>query len=234
MDHRMERAESMFTGTSRSKVIADIEFQPGTIIKVTGEGYSYAREGQQTLELNSITSLPVNFGIVGTLIQTSFRMYTLYPGNMIYDFFKTSFPGTMNVEMKGVFSDGMTMDSVCTLSFVNGTLICRCQMKFDNLNSDGICVSEELTPTLPSFENIHQGDTADEVQTWMDLVWGVGDGSRYSCRLDTVVKCGGNFAPCHHFIGHDFKLTEKSANNMHFAQKVKSRATRINYYKNSQ
>ena len=34
MDHRMERAESMFTGTSRSKVIADIEFQPGTVIKV--------------------------------------------------------------------------------------------------------------------------------------------------------------------------------------------------------
>jgi hypothetical protein len=49
----------------------------------------------------------------------------LIPGTMVYDFFKTSFPGTMNVEMEGKFCDDMTVRATCTLTYMKDHLICR-------------------------------------------------------------------------------------------------------------
>ena len=46
-------------------------------------------------------------------------------GTMVYDFFKTGFPGSMNVELEGKFTDGMTVRATCTLTHVKETLICR-------------------------------------------------------------------------------------------------------------
>ena len=43
----------------------------------------------------------------------------------MYDFFKTGFPGSMNVELEGKFTDGMTVRATCTLTHVKETLICR-------------------------------------------------------------------------------------------------------------
>nr|AOI27784.1 putative nonfluorescent protein [Lampocteis cruentiventer] len=232
MDHRMERAESMFTGTAKSKVIADIHFGDEHSYKVTGEGFSQPLDGAQTLALNCGKSMPVNFNIIGTIIQTNFRMFTQYTGTMMYDFFKTSFPGTMTIDMEGRFSDGLVLTATCTLTYVKDTLICRCQLTFDGLLEESVACSDELSPTLPCYEVIDKGDKADEASSSLDLVWRTDLGGKYSCRLESVVKCGGNFAPSYHFIGHDFKVTEKSANNLHFAQRLKSRASVINYYKN--
>nr|AOI27775.1 putative nonfluorescent protein [Deiopea kaloktenota] len=235
MDHRMERAESMFTGNAKSKVIAEIHFEddPESSYKVTGEGFSQPLEGSQSLELNCARPLPINFNIVGTILQTNFRMFTQYTGTMVYDFFKTSFPGTMTVEMEGKFCDDMTVRATCTLTHVKDTLICRCQVYFEGLNEESLSMSEDLSCTMPCFEVLDKGDKADETLSTMDLVWRTGDMSgKYSCRLTSLVKCTGNFAPPFHFIGHEYKLTEKSENNLHFAQRQKSRATVINYYKN--
>nr|AOI27788.1 putative nonfluorescent protein [Ocyropsis maculata] len=236
MDHRMERAESMFTGTSKSKVIADIHFgdDPDMTFKVTGEGFAQPLEGSQSLELNCSTPLPINFNVVGTIIQTNFRMFTQYTGSMVYDFFKTSFPGQMNVEMDGTFTDELTVKVSCTLTYVKDCLICRCQVHFENLTGECPAASEDMSATLPCFEILDKGEKADECRSSVDLVWRTGHtAEKYSCRLNSVIKCAGNFAPSFHFIGHDFKLTEKSENNRHFTQRQKSRATIINYYKNS-
>ena len=43
----------------------------------------------------------------------------------MYDFFKTSFPGQMSIEMDGTFSDDLTVKASCTLSYVKDCLICR-------------------------------------------------------------------------------------------------------------
>nr|AOI27791.1 putative nonfluorescent protein [Velamen paralellum] len=235
MDHRMERAESMFTGNAKSKVIAEVHFEDDeeSPYKVTGEGFSQPLEGSQSLELNCTKPLPINFNVVGTLIQSVFRMNTQYSGTMVYDFFKTSFPGTMNVEMEGTFCDEMTVKATCTLTYMKDHLICRCQMHFEGLQEESQAKSEDLSAVMPCFEVLDKGDAADETSSTIDLVWRTGDmAGKYKCRLSSTIKCAGNFAPQFHFIGHDYKLTEKSENNLHFAQRQKSRATVITYYKN--
>nr|AOI27779.1 putative nonfluorescent protein [Haeckelia beehleri] len=232
MDHRMERAESMFTGTAKSKVIAEVQITEGEDIKITGEGFSCPLEGSQNLELNSSTSLPINFNIVGTIIQSNFRMFTQYTGNTVYDFFKTAFPGTMVVELEGSFCDGLSLKGSCTLTYVKDALICRCQLTFDGLTEESLARQDDLSPTLPCFEVIDAGSKADETSSFLSLVWKTSSGERYRCDLRCVVRSVGNFAPSHHFIGHDYRVTEKSTNNLHFTQKVKSRATVINFYKN--
>nr|AOI27785.1 putative nonfluorescent protein [Leucothea pulchra] len=235
MDHRMERAESMFTGNAKSKVIAEIHFEddPESSYKVTGEGFCQPMEGTQSLELNCTRSLPINLNIVGTIIQTNFRMFTQYTGSMVYDFFKTSFPGTMTIESDGKFCDDMTVRTSCTITLVKDAFICRCQVYFEAVSEESTAMSEGLSCVLPCFEVLDKGDRADEATSTMDLVWRSLDLSgKYSCRLNSIVKSTGNFAPPFHFIGHEFKLTEKSENNLHFAQRQKSRATVINYYKN--
>ncbi|KAL5247743.1 hypothetical protein ACHWQZ_G019583 [Mnemiopsis leidyi] len=238
MEHRMERAEAMFTGTAKCKIIAEIHFDndPDTSYKVTGEGFAQPLEGSQTLELNSTHSLPINLSILGTILQTNFRMYTQYTGTMVYDFFKTSFPGAMSVEMTGKFDDGLVVRATCTLTHVKEALICRCQVHFEGMTDESLVGSEDLSCTLPCFEVVDKGTKADEAVSTMDLVWRTGNsemGGKYGCRLNSTIKCSGNFAPSFHFIGHEYKLTEKSENNLHFAQRQKSRATVINYYKNS-
>nr|AOI27768.1 putative nonfluorescent protein [Beroe forskalii] len=232
MEHRMERAEAMFTGTAKSKVIADICFGEDHMVKVTGEGFSCPLEGAQTLELNSTVPIPVNFNILGTLMQSNFRMFVQYLGITAYDFFKTAFPGTMVVEMEGSFSDGLTVRGTFTLSYVKDTLICRCQMVFDGLTDESTSMQDDLSPTLTCYEVIDAGTKADEALSAIDLVWKSSCGERYRCHLNTVIRSPGNFAPTHHFIGHEYKVTEKSDNNLHFTQKCKSRATVINFFKN--
>ncbi|XP_063692937.1 uncharacterized protein LOC134824886 [Bolinopsis microptera] len=232
MEERMDRGKFEYRGNTKSKVIADVHFEDDSSYKVTGEGFAQPLDGCQNLELNCNSPLPINFNIVGTIIQTNFRMFTQYTGTMVYDFFKTGFPGSMNVELEGKFTDGMTVRATCTLTHVKETLICRCQVHFEGVGEESLAKSEDLSQTMPCFEVVDKGDKADEALTNIDLVWRTGSGS-YSCRLNSLIKCAGNFAPPFHFIGHEYKLTEKSENNLHFAQRQKSRGTVINYYKNS-
>nr|AOI27792.1 putative nonfluorescent protein [Ctenophora sp. T WRF-2014] len=242
MNSRMERAEGTFTGISKSKVIAQVELgKEGEGYKITGEGYGEPLEGTQALELSSVLAtpsatpsvpgMPVNFNIVGTLIQSNLRMFTQYRGAMAYDVFKTCFPGTMTTEFTGVFSDGVKVGGSCTITHVKDTLICRCQVRFVNLAPESLCYSDELGPTLPCYEAVDRGARVEEVTTVMDLVWRSGT-DKYTCRLESTIKCPGNFSPQLHFIGHDYKLTERSSGNQRFAQRIKSRASVINFYKN--
>nr|AOI27767.1 putative nonfluorescent protein [Beroe abyssicola] len=232
MDHRMERAEAMFTGTAKCKVIAEICYGENDTVKITGEGFACPLEGSQTIELNSPTYIPINFNILGTIIQTNFKMFVQYGGNTAYDFFKTAFPGTMVVEVDGIFCDGVSVKGTSTLSYVKETLICRCQLTFDGLTDESIVRQEDLSPTLTCYEVIDAGAKADEALSAVDLVWRSSCGEKYRCRLSSVIRSSGNFAPSHHFIGHEFKVTEKSENNLHFTQKAKSRATVISFFKN--
>nr|AOI27778.1 putative nonfluorescent protein [Haeckelia rubra] len=232
MDHRMERADSMFTGTAKSKVIGDINFGEDENVKITGEGFACPLEGSQTLELNSPKSLPINMNILGTIIQSNFRMFIQYRGSSVYDFFKTSFPGTMVVETEGDFSDGTSVRGTSTLTYVKEALICRCQLTLEGFTGDSIANQDDLSPTLPCFEVIDAGSKADEATSSMNLTWKSSSNEIYKCDLRSVIRSVGNFSPSHHFIGHEYKVTDKSGNNLHFTQKVKSRATVINYYKN--
>nr|AOI27765.1 putative nonfluorescent protein [Bathocyroe fosteri] len=232
MDNRMERAEGTFTGTSKSKVIADIDLGDDSDgYKITGEGLGQPLEGTQSLELNSARDMPVNFNILGTIIQGNLRMFTQYTGTMVYDFFKTCFPGTMTTEFTGTFSDGVKLEGCCTITHVKDTLICRCRATFDNLSEESPCCSGDLGPTLPCYEAVDKSSQADQAASVVDLAWRSG-ADKYTCRLESTIKCPGNFPPQLHFIGHDYKLTERTSGNRHFAQRIKSRASVINFYKN--
>ena len=52
-------------------------------LQVTGEGFACPLEGSQTLELNSAVSVPINFNILGTIIQGNFRMFVQYTGMLL-------------------------------------------------------------------------------------------------------------------------------------------------------
>nr|AOI27766.1 putative nonfluorescent protein [Ctenophora sp. B WRF-2014] len=234
MDCRMDRAESVFTGTAKSKVIADILFDEEAF-KITGEGFACPIEGHQTLELNcsGTKPLPINWNIFGTIIQSNFRVFTQYRGSGMYDFFKTCFPGGMKVELLGSFTDGAVISGTSTISHVNDIVICRCNLKCEGFSEESPARAHDLGPTLPCYEVV-DGIRADEVSSTIDLEWKDGDNQKYLCRLESTVRSAGsgNFAPARHFIGHHFKVTDKPTNNLHFAQRLKSRASVINYYKN--
>nr|AOI27772.1 putative nonfluorescent protein [Ctenophora sp. C WRF-2014] len=234
MDARMERSASFFTGTAKSKVIAEIMVDD-TEYKVSGEGFACPLEGHQTLELHcsGTKAMSINWSILGTIIQSNFKLFTQYTGSCVYDFFKTSFPGGLKVETTASFSDGAVIRGNSSLTYVKDTVICRCNIQCEGFCEESPARARDLGQTLPCYEVI-EGYKADEVTCTMDLEWNDSDKQKYLCRLESSFVSGGtgNFAPPRHFIGHHFKITDKSPNNLHFAQRCKSRANRISYYKN--
>nr|AOI27780.1 putative nonfluorescent protein [Hormiphora californensis] len=237
-EQRLERADSIFTGTTKFKVVAELTFEEDLVIQVNGEGTASPREGVQTMELSCAKYAgPINLNIIGTIIQTNLRAFTGYTGSNLYDFFKTSFPGSPKTEIEAMFVDGAIVSGSCTLSFVKSTLMCRFKLAIAGVSEDSPARSPNLKETLTCFEVLDEGAKKGEVMTSVDLTWEVGTtGGRYSCRMDTRAGSGDhgapNFTPPRHFIGHHFKVLEHTPDNRHFAQRLKSRATSINYFKN--
>nr|AOI27782.1 putative nonfluorescent protein [Lampea lactea] len=235
MESRMERSISLFTGTAKSKVIATVKIDDMEYT-ITGEGFACPTEGQQNLELHcsGTSALPINWCILGTIIQCNFKLFTQYKGSNEYDFFKTSFPGGLKVEYVGSFVDGAEVSGNSTMSYVKDTVICRCSIQCKGFSEESPARAHDLGQTLTCYEVV-EGLRADEVTSQVSLEWLDGYNQKYACRLNSSVKSSGsqgNFSPSRHFIGHHFKVTDKSPNNLHFAQRLKSRACSINYYKN--
>ena len=64
----------------------------------------------------------------------------------MYDFFKTSFPGAMSVEMAGKFDDGLVVKATCTLTYVKEALICRLELISYRITRFLVYHSEEPQP----------------------------------------------------------------------------------------
>nr|AOI27789.1 putative nonfluorescent protein [Ctenophora sp. M WRF-2015] len=234
MDSRMERAESVFAGNIKSKLIADLLYDD-KMYKLSGEGFANPHNGQHTLELHCFgtEACPLSWFVLGPIIQYPFRMFTQYTGSGMYDFFKTAFPGGLTTDTVCTFSDKAKITGSQTITFIKDTVVCRAQLECEGFNEECIALSEELSQVKPCYEVI-DGIGVDIVSSTMDFEWGSSDGAKYSARVESVIKSKANFAPQRHFIAHHSKVLEKSPNNLHFSQRDKARANVINFYKNKE
>nr|AOI27777.1 putative nonfluorescent protein [Euplokamis dunlapae] len=230
MDSRMERAESVFAGSIKSKLIADLVYEDQTY-KLSGEGFGNPQEGQHTLEMRCFgtEACPLSWFVLGPVIQYSYRMFTQYSGNGMYDFFKTSFPGGLSTESVCTFNDGATITGSHNISFVKDIVVCRSKLECAGFNDESLALSQELSQVKPCYEII-DGSGVDAVSSSVKLEWDLSDGDKYSAQVESVIRSKTNFAPQRHFIAHHSKVIEKSQNNLHFSQRDKSRANVINFY----
>nr|AOI27773.1 putative nonfluorescent protein [Ctenophora sp. K WRF-2015] len=234
MQSRMERAESVFAGNIKSKLVADLVYNE-KVYKLSGEGFANPHEGQHTLELHCFgtEACPLSWFVLGPIIQYPFRVFTQYTGSGMYDFFKTSFPGALTTDTLCTFSDGATITGTQNMTFVKDIVICRAELQCEGFSGESLALSQELGQVMPCYEVI-DGIGIDGVSSYMDLEWGSSDGDKYSSRVQSVIKSKANFAPQRHFIAHHSKVLEKSQNNLHFSQRDKARANVINFYKNKE
>nr|AOI27771.1 putative nonfluorescent protein [Charistephane fugiens] len=234
MDSRMERAESVFAGTTKSKLIADLTFGDNTY-KLSGEGFANPHDGQHTLEMHCYGTepVPVNWCIIAPILQYPFRVFTQYTGTGMYDFFKTSFPGGLVTEMVATFKCGGIISGTHNISYVKDTVVCRAQLVCENFSTESVALSHGLGPVLPCYELI-DGVGVDEVSSTMDLEWKDNNAVSYKCRLESEISSNGaaNFSPLRHWVAHDSKVVDATPNRLHFSQRDKARANVINFYKN--
>eukprot|EP00116_Pleurobrachia_bachei_P013155 sb/3473417/ len=123
-------------------------------------------------------------------------------------------------------------DELCVQNRNRATQSAKFKLAVCSVPESSPARSLKLGEALTCFEVVDEGAGKDGVLTTTDLSWPMVN-ERYSCRMDTrTASFEGNYLPSRHFIGLQFKVLEHSGDNHHFAQRLKSRATTINYYKN--